>query len=62
MSNKPIGIFDSGLGGLTAINEVKRLMPDEDLYISEIRPVFLRNTFQGSYKEILDAGLPVFDI
>ncbi len=30
MSNKPIGIFDSGLGGLTAINEVKRLMPDED--------------------------------
>jgi glutamate racemase len=30
MSNKPIGIFDSGLGGLTAISEIKRLMPDED--------------------------------
>jgi len=30
MSNKPIGIFDSGLGGLTAINEIKRLMPNED--------------------------------
>lgn len=30
MPNKPIGIFDSGLGGLTAINEIKRLMPNED--------------------------------
>ncbi|HAN20301.1 MAG: glutamate racemase [Clostridiales bacterium GWF2_36_10] len=30
MINQPIGIFDSGLGGLTAISEIQRLMPDED--------------------------------
>ncbi len=27
----PIGVFDSGLGGLTAISELKRLMPNEDI-------------------------------
>lgn len=30
MTNQPIGIFDSGLGGLTAISEIQRLMPDEN--------------------------------
>jgi len=30
MQNQPIGIFDSGLGGLTAVSEIQRLMPDED--------------------------------
>ncbi len=27
----PIGVFDSGLGGLTALKELHRLMPDEDI-------------------------------
>ena len=27
----PIGVFDSGLGGLTAFKELKRLMPNEDI-------------------------------
>ena len=31
MNNKAIGIFDSGLGGLTVVKEVKALMPDEDI-------------------------------
>lgn len=31
MDNRPIGIFDSGLGGLTAINALRRLMPDENI-------------------------------
>ena len=26
-----IGIFDSGLGGLTALKEVRRLIPGEDI-------------------------------
>lgn len=30
-SNAPIGIFDSGLGGLTVVREIHRLMPHEDL-------------------------------
>ena len=29
MDNRPIGIFDSGLGGLTAVRELNRLLPRE---------------------------------
>ena len=30
-NNAPIGIFDSGLGGLTVVKEVLRLLPGEDI-------------------------------
>lgn len=29
--NRPIGVFDSGLGGLTVVKELKRLMPNENI-------------------------------
>lgn len=29
--NQPIGVFDSGVGGLTVAKEIKRLLPNEDL-------------------------------
>lgn len=31
MDNRPIGIFDSGLGGLTAVRQIMDIMPGEDL-------------------------------
>ena len=31
MDNRPIGVFDSGLGGLTAVRELQRLLPAEDI-------------------------------
>lgn len=31
MDNRPIGIFDSGLGGLTCVKEVLDIMPSEDI-------------------------------
>ncbi|MGM9608270.1 MAG: glutamate racemase [Oscillospiraceae bacterium] len=31
MDNRPIGVFDSGLGGLTAVRELIRLLPGEDI-------------------------------
>ncbi len=31
MKNNPIGVFDSGLGGLTAVREIQRIMPWEDI-------------------------------
>lgn len=31
MDNRPIGIFDSGLGGLTVVRVLRRLMPDENI-------------------------------
>ena len=30
MDNRPIGIFDSGLGGLTVLYELKKVMPEEN--------------------------------
>ncbi len=31
MDNRPIGVFDSGLGGLTAVRELRRILPKEDI-------------------------------
>lgn len=31
MDNRPIGVFDSGLGGLTAVKELERLLPNENI-------------------------------
>jgi glutamate racemase len=31
MRNRPIGIFDSGIGGLTVFKEIKNLLPNEDI-------------------------------
>ncbi len=36
LSNLPIGIFDSGVGGLTVLNSIQRVMPNEQLlYLGE---------------------------
>lgn len=31
-SSRPIGVFDSGIGGLTVAAELRRLLPHEDIY------------------------------
>ena len=31
MDLRPVGIFDSGLGGLTAVRELQKLLPAEDI-------------------------------
>ncbi len=31
MDNRPIGVFDSGLGGLTAVRELKKVLPHENI-------------------------------
>ncbi len=31
MNNQPIGIFDSGVGGLSILREIRNLLPHEDL-------------------------------
>lgn len=31
MDNRPIGVFDSGLGGLTAVKELEKLLPRESI-------------------------------
>ena len=31
MDNRPIGVFDSGLGGLTGVRELRKRLPGEDI-------------------------------
>lgn len=31
MDNRPIGVFDSGVGGLTALKELRCLLPEENI-------------------------------
>ena len=31
MDNRPIGVFDSGRGGLTAVRQLMELLPREDI-------------------------------
>lgn len=31
MDNRPVGIFDSGFGGLTALKALREMMPDENI-------------------------------
>ena len=31
MNNAPIGIFDSGIGGLTIAHAIKKVMPNENI-------------------------------
>ena len=31
MDKRPIGVFDSGLGGLTVVKEIRKLLPHEDI-------------------------------
>lgn len=31
MDNRPIGVFDSGLGGLSVVKELNRVLPDENI-------------------------------
>ncbi len=42
MDNRPIGIFDSGVGGLTAVRRLRSLLPGEDI-------VFLGDTGRVPY-------------
>ncbi len=36
-SKQPIGVFDSGLGGLTVVKQIRRLLPGEDIiYIGDL--------------------------
>lgn len=59
INNQPIGIFDSGIGGLTVLKEVKKLLPKEDyIYIADLA----NNPFgDKSKQEILSINDQIFN-
>lgn len=56
MNDRPIGIFDSGLGGLTVLNAIHKLLPEENLvyfgdsgrapYGTKSKETIIKYTFQ----------------
>ena len=50
MDNRPIGVFDSGVGGLTAVRQLIQILPNEDIiYFGDTGRV----PYGGRSKEIL---------
>ncbi|MBX9733171.1 MAG: glutamate racemase [Chitinophagaceae bacterium] len=54
---KPIGIFDSGYGGLTVLKEIRQLLPEYDyLYLGDnARAPYGTRSFETVYKYTLEA-------
>lgn len=56
MDKRPIGVFDSGIGGLTVVKEIMKVLPDEDIiyfgdtarvpYGSKSKETVIKFTFQ----------------
>ena len=43
MDNRPIGVFDSGLGGLTCVKELMHVLPGENIiYLGDTGRVLVR--------------------
>ena len=58
MDMRPIGVFDSGLGGLTAVRSLREILPEENLvYFGDTARV--RRAGPGDPFEIRPAGRPV---
>ena len=50
MDNRPVGVFDSGLGGLTAARKIRSILPSEDIiYFGDTSRV----PYGGRSREIL---------
>ena len=57
MDNRPIGVFDSGLGGLTVLKEITKILPNENIvyfgdtarvpYGSRSKETIIKYTFQA---------------
>ncbi|TDT62352.1 glutamate racemase [Fonticella tunisiensis] len=58
MDRRPIGVFDSGIGGLTVVKEIMKILPEEDIvyfgdtarvpYGSKSRDTIIKFAFQDS--------------
>ena len=60
----PIGVFDSGYGGLTVLREIRRLMPQYDyLYLGDnARAPYGPRSFERVYEFTLQAVRHLFDM
>ena len=59
----PIGVFDSGYGGLTILDEIRRAMPQYDyIYLGDnARAPYGTRSFEIVYKFTLEAVVRLFE-
>ena len=59
----PIGVFDSGYGGLTVLSELRKAMPDNDfIYLGDnARAPYGTRSFDVVYDYTLQAVKTLFD-
>jgi glutamate racemase len=62
--NSPIGIFDSGYGGLTILNEIKKQLPEYDyIYLGDnARTPYGTRSFDVVYKYTLQCVTKLFEM
>ena len=52
MDNRPIGVFDSGIGGLTVVNALTKILPNETIiYVGDTARVPYGNKSTKSIKQ-----------
>jgi glutamate racemase len=61
---KPIGVFDSGLGGLSVLKEIKKILPDYDyLYLGDnARTPYGNRSFESIYEFTKECVNELFDM
>ena len=63
-AKKPIGVFDSGYGGLTVLKEIEKQLPDYDyLYLGDnARAPYGTRSFETVYEYTLQCVKKLFDM
>ena len=57
-SNAPVGVFDSGVGGLSVLREIRQLLPNESLlYVADSGHVPYGEKSAEYIREILPRGI-----
>ncbi len=61
---QPIGVFDSGYGGLTVLGELRKIMPQYDFYYlgDNARSPYGKRSFRVVYEYTLQAVRKLFDM
>ena len=61
MNNKSIGVFDSGVGGLSILKELKKLLPKENyIFFADQKHVPYGNKTKKELEELTDKILSFF--
>ncbi len=58
MDNRPIGIFDSGVGGLSVLREVQKLLPNESIiYLADQANIPYGNKTESQLRKIISKDI-----